>query len=42
MLMYIDPGASTIIWSIFEIIFIVAPPVLGIGIIIYLIKKRRK
>lgn len=42
MLMYIDPGASTIIWSIFELIFIVAPPIIAIGIIVYLVKKRRK
>lgn len=42
MLMYIDPGASVIIWNLLSIVFVVAPPVLGIGIIIYLIKKRRK
>lgn len=42
MLLYIQPSMSTlIIQSIFTGLFILSP-VIGIGILIYLIKKRRK
>lgn len=42
MLIYIQPSTSTLVIQSIITLFFISSPIVGIGILVHLIKKRRK